>query len=98
MKIKPIVVYMLILICLQSFAKQGVMAEKQISEWDEILKGKWKAYDVEKSLYIESVKKTSAPDERAKFICDNLRLGDVPENLKKLYNEAVYGSDAKVKT
>lgn len=74
------------------------MADKFVSEWDEILKGKWKAYDVEKSLYIESVKKTLAPDERAKFICDNLRPGDVPENLKKLYNDAVYGSDAKVKT
>ena len=73
------------------------MAEKVVSEWDEILKGKWSAYDVEKSLYIESVKKTSAPDVRAKRICDGLRPGDVPPNLNKLYVEAVYGSGPKVK-
>ena len=72
------------------------MAEKIVCEWDEILKGKWSAYDVEKSLYLESVKKTSAPDVRAKIICNGLRQGDVPENLRKLYMEAIYGSDAKV--
>ena len=74
------------------------MAEKLVSEWDEILKGKWSAYDVEKSLYLDSVKKTSAPDVRAKIICDGLRNGDVPDNLKKLYVEAVYGSDPKVRS
>ena len=48
------------------------MADKVVTEWDKILKGKWKAYDVKKSLYIESVKKSSAPDERAKINCHNL--------------------------
>ena len=67
-------------------------------EWDEILKGKWRAFDVEKSLYLESVKCTPSSDEKAKFICDGLRLGDIPDNLKKLYNEAVYGSDIKVRS
>ena len=33
----------------------------------------------------------------AKKICDNLRDGDVPENLAKLYKEAVYGTDSLVK-
>ena len=74
------------------------MAEHVTSEWDEILKGKWKVYDVEKSLYLDSVKKTSAPDERAKLICDGLRPGDLPDNLHKLYVEVVYGSDAKVRS
>ena len=72
------------------------MADANISELDEILKSKWKAYDVEKSLYIESGQKTSSPDEKAKLICDGLRPGDVPDNLKKLYQEAVYGNDSKV--
>ena len=73
------------------------MAESNLSEWDEILKGKWKAYDVEKSLYVESGRKTLAPEQKAKIICDGLRPGDVPDNLKKLYVEAVYGSDVKVR-
>ena len=48
------------------------------NEWDEILKGKWKAYDVEKSLYIDSVNKANSAEERAKIICDGLREGDGP--------------------
>ena len=74
------------------------MSEIDGNEWNEILKGKWKAYDVEKSLYIDSVKRVNTPDGRAKIICDGLREGDVPENLKKLYVEAVYGKNEKVKT
>ena len=49
-------------------------------DWDEILKGKWKAYDVEKYLYVDSVNKANSPEERAKVKCDGLREGDVPLN------------------
>ena len=74
------------------------MSDKIPNEWDEILKGKWKAYDVEKSLYIYSVSRVNSPEGRAKIICDGLRPDDVPENLRKLYDEAVYGSNEKVRT
>ena len=74
------------------------MSSDNSNEWDEILKGKWKAYDVEKSLYVDSVNKANSPEERAKIICDGLRDGDLPGYLAKLYFEAVYGSNEKVKT
>ena len=68
------------------------------NERDEILKGKRKAYDVKKSLYVDSMNKANSADERAKIICDGLRDGDVPSNLAKLYFEAVYGVNDKVKS
>ena len=76
----------------------NIMSSDDSNEWDEILKGKWKAYDVEKSLYVDSVNKANSPEERAKIICDGLRDGNLPGNLAKLYFEAVYGSNEKVKT
>ena len=45
----------------------------------------------------DSVKRVNSPDGRAKIICDALREGDVPENLKKLYVEAVHGKNETVK-
>ena len=74
------------------------MATANENQWDEILKAKWKAYDVEKSLYVDSINKANSIEERAKIICDGLRPGDVPENLKKIYMEGVYGSNEKVKS
>ena len=47
-------------------SKELVMSCEAGNDWDEILKGKWKAYDVEKSLYVDSVNKANSPDERAK--------------------------------
>ena len=71
--------------------------EGSISGWDKILQSKFKAYDIEKLIYAENRNKANTPEMYAKFICDSLREGDVPENLKKLYKEAVYGTDPKVK-
>ena len=68
-----------------------------VSEWDKILQGKFKVYDVEKSIYSENRNKANSPEILAKLICDGLQPGDVPNNLKSLYTEAVYGSDKKVK-
>ena len=58
---------------------------------------KFKAYDIEKSIYAENRNKANTPEMYAKFICNSLRDGDVPDNLKKLYEEAMYGTDEKVK-
>ena len=68
-----------------------------ILEWDKILQGKYKFFDIEKSIYTENRNKANSPEMIAKFICDGLRPGDVLDNLKNLYHEAVYGSDKKVK-
>ena len=65
--------------------------------WEHILRGKFKAFDVEKSIYSEHRNKANTPEMYAKFICDPLRDGDVPDDLRKLYQEAVYGTDPKVK-
>ena len=68
-----------------------------ISEWDKLLEGKYKFFDIEKAIYSENRNRANSPDMFAKFIVDRLRPGDVPDNLLKLYKEAVYGTDAKVK-
>ena len=69
-----------------------------VSEWDAILNDKYKVYPIEESIYIASTQRANGPDMFAKFICDQMRPGDVPDNLRKLYREAVYGTDLKVKT
>ena len=74
------------------------MATDSNNDWQQILKGKWKPFDVEKSLYVDSENKANSVEEKAKIICDGLREGDVPENLKKIYMEAIYGSNEKVKS
>ena len=66
-------------------------------DWKAILKQKFKLYDVEKSIYIASHDKSNNPEVYAKLICDSLRDGDVPGNLRKLYREAVYGNNKDVK-
>ena len=74
------------------------MAESNVtSGWESVLKSKFKAFDVEKSLYSQNRSKANTPEMYAKYICDGLRDGDVPDNLRKMYTEAVYGTDAKVK-
>ena len=75
----------------------GESANSEISEWDQILKNRFRAYDVEKSIYIESQKVANGPMMFAQNIYDALRPGDVPDNLKNLYKEALYGNNSKVK-
>ena len=70
---------------------------ESVSEWGKIMQSKFKFYDIERSIYLENKNKVNAPESFAKLICDGFRPGDVPENLHKLYHEAVYGTDIKVK-
>ena len=70
---------------------------ENLSEIDKIMQSKFKFYDVERSIYLENRNKVNAPEDFAKLICDGFRPGDVPENLQKLYREAVYGTDKRVK-
>ena len=68
------------------------------SGWEKLLQAKYHFYDVEKAIYVENRNKANSVDMFAKSICDKLRPGDVPDNLQKLYNEAVYRTDPKVKS
>ena len=67
------------------------------SDIEKIMQSKFKFYDVERSIYLENRNKVNAPEDFAKLISDGFRPGDVPENLQKLYREAVYGTDKRVK-
>ena len=66
-------------------------------DWDAILSQKFKVFQVEESTYVESSQRSNGPDMFAKFICDSLRDCDVPQNLRLMYREAVYGSNEAVK-
>ena len=41
--------------------------------------------------------KANQPEIYAKYICDSICDGDVPNDLHKLYKEAVYGTNETVK-
>ena len=68
-----------------------------VPDWDSILKGRYKVCSVEREIYLETQTKANNPEVYAKYICDGLKDGDVPQNLMKLYREAVYGSNKEVK-
>ena len=72
-------------------------ANQEASEWGQILKNRFRAFDVEKSIYIDSQKVANGPLMFAQYIYDALRPGDVPDNLKNLYREALYGTNQKVR-
>ena len=73
------------------------MSSEEQSPFDAILKKKFKPYEVEKSVYVNTKSKGNNPEIYAKYICDSLKDGDVPADLMTLYHEAVYGKDQKVK-
>ena len=65
--------------------------------WKQFLEQKFKVYQLEESVYIQSSQKANGPEMYVKFICDAIQPGDVPYALKRLYEEAVYGTDPQVK-
>ena len=66
------------------------------SDWEKLLQAKYKFFKIEKYIYIENHSKANSPEMYAKFICDGLRPGEVPDNLVKLYHDDVYGTDKNV--
>ena len=62
------------------------------------MKSKFKPYNVEKSIYIQSQRVANGPLMFAQYICEALHPGDVPNDLHKLYKETIYGTNAKVKS
>ena len=70
---------------------------QEVYEWGQILKSRFRAFDVEKSIYIASQKVANGPLMFAQYIYDALRPGDVPDNLRNLYREALFGTNQKVR-
>ena len=73
------------------------MAEPTEAEWAVILKGRYKPCESEKAIYVRTMARANQPEIYAKYICDGLKEADVPDNLLKMYREAVYGNNQKVK-
>ena len=65
--------------------------------WDQLLKERFAVYDVKLSIYKDNMSRLNKPRAFAKAICDTLCPTEVPFTLRRLYHEAVYGSDAKVR-
>ena len=67
------------------------------TNWDSICKQRLGTCEIEKVIYINTKAKANQPEIYAKYICDSLREGDVPDDLAKLYREGVYGTNETVK-
>ena len=67
------------------------------SPFKSISKKKFRPFEVEKCVYVNTKSKDNNPHVYAKYICDSLKPGDVPDELMQLYREAVYGTDKKVR-
>ena len=65
-------------------------------EWDFYLGQKFKVYQAEENIYVNSSQRANCPETYMKFICDGLHNGDVPHALRMLYREAVYGTNERV--
>ena len=63
-----------------------------------LLKGKYPSYKIEIDTYLDSLDIATSSDISAAKIYDAIRdLAEVNKNLKKLYREALFGSNKDVK-
>ena len=67
------------------------MAQTPSSTWESICKQHFPACEIEKIVYMNTKAKANQPEIYAKYICDSICDGDLPNDLRKLYREAVYG-------
>ena len=65
--------------------------------WEQMLKERFAVYNVELALYKNNMNRLSNPRAFAKAMCDGLCPAEVPFTLWRLYREAVYRSDPKVR-
>ena len=73
------------------------MAAEGSVDWDKIRKQRFSVFPIEKEIYVNTKAKANQPEIYAKYICDGLKVGSVPDDLMKMYREAVYGTNAKVR-
>ena len=67
------------------------------SVWPQILKERFAVYDIEQTLYKRYMSFLATPRAFAQALCDAIKPTEVPYNLHRLYREAVYGNDPKVR-
>ena len=65
--------------------------------WVQVLKEHFIVYDIEQALYKRYMSFLTTPRSFARALCDGIKPTEVPFNLCRLYREAVYGNDPKVR-
>ena len=75
------------------------MAQETSSDpfWASLLSKPYKITALEKRIYLEKQEDATCNEMFAKFICDDMKARNLTNNLYKLYDEAVYGTDVAVK-
>ena len=69
------------------------------SYWQHLLNDRYPTYQIEKKAFVDSLKVCNSMDVSAEKIYDAIKDDvDVPNNLKALYHEAVFGTDKDVKS
>ena len=67
-------------------------------DWSEILKDKYSTFKIEEKAFVESLKICNSNEIAAEQIYQAIKDEDeIPDNLKLIYREAVYGSNERVK-
>ena len=75
------------------------MASANITDWQQLLKGKYPSYKIEVETYLENLEVATSSEISARKIYDAIKdLPEINENLKKIYKEALFGSDKEVKS
>ena len=67
-------------------------------DWEIILNDRFPTYKVEEQAFVESLKIANSNEVAAERIYHAIKNDcDIPENLKLIYKEAVYGSNIVVR-
>ena len=65
--------------------------------WPQILKERFAVYNIEQTLYKRYMSFLTTPRAFAQALCDAIKPTEVLYNLRRLYREAVYSNDPKVR-
>ena len=67
-------------------------------DWDEVLRDRYATFKLEEQGFEESLEICNSTDVSAEKIYYTIRDADeIPENLKMMYREAVFGHNEKVR-
>ena len=68
-------------------------------DWDELLRDRYPIFKLEEKGFVESLEICNSTEVLAEKIYYTIRDSDeIPENLKTIYREAVFGHQEKVRT
>ena len=67
-------------------------------DWDEVMRERYATFKLEEQGFIESLEICNSTEISAEKIYYTIREDpDIPENLKLMYRESVFGTNKKVK-